>query len=156
MSRYLLRRLLNAVLILVAVNLLTFMLFFVVNSPEDMARMQLGSKRVTPEAIERWKQEKGYDKPRWFNPGADGVAKVTDTIFFEKSVRLFLFEFGNDVDGRSIRPCRSSWSGSVSTSPSPWAWPSSGQACSTCGAWCCASGSCRSRACSTSSAASTW
>ena len=28
-----------------------------------MARMQLGAKRVTPEAIEKWKAERGYDKP---------------------------------------------------------------------------------------------
>ncbi len=103
MTSYLLRRLVYALVILLAVNLLTFMLFFVVNTPDDMARMQLGSKRVTPEAIERWKQEKGYDKPRWHNPEAPGIEQFTRTIFFEKSVRLFLFEFGNDIDGRSIR-----------------------------------------------------
>jgi peptide/nickel transport system permease protein len=39
----------------------------VVNTPDDMARMQLGVKRVTPEAIERWKAERGYDKPLFIN-----------------------------------------------------------------------------------------
>ncbi|HRH72848.1 MAG TPA: ABC transporter permease, partial [Zoogloea sp.] len=63
MFAYIVRRLLYAPLILLGVNLLTFALFFVVNTPEDMARMQLGAKRVTPEAIERWKVERGYDKP---------------------------------------------------------------------------------------------
>ena len=59
MLAYLLRRILYAVPILIGVNLLTFTLFFVVNTPDDMARMQLGIKRVTPEAIEKWKGEGG-------------------------------------------------------------------------------------------------
>ena len=55
MLAYLLRRLLYAIPILIGVNLFTFALFFVVNTPDDMARMQLGVKRVTPEAIQKWK-----------------------------------------------------------------------------------------------------
>jgi peptide/nickel transport system permease protein len=72
MFAYIVRRLLYAPLILIGVNLLTFALFFVVNTPDDMARMQLGAKRVTPEAIERWKVERGYDKPLLFNGAAEG------------------------------------------------------------------------------------
>ncbi len=63
MLNYIFRRILYAVPILVGVNLLTFTLFFVVNTPDDMARMQLGIKYVTPEAIEKWKVERGYHKP---------------------------------------------------------------------------------------------
>ena len=63
MLAYIVRRILYAIPILVGVNLITFALFFVVNTPDDMARMQLGTKRVTPEAIEKWKNERGYDKP---------------------------------------------------------------------------------------------
>lgn len=48
MLAYIIRRLLYAIPILVGVNLFTFALFFVVNTPDDMARMQLGVKRVTP------------------------------------------------------------------------------------------------------------
>ena len=103
MSAWLLRRFAYALVNLFAVNLLTFALFFVVNTPDDLARMQLGNKRVSAEAIERWKQEKGYDRPQWFNASASGPGRWTDTLFFEKSVRLFLFDFGNDIDGRSIR-----------------------------------------------------
>ena len=103
MTAYIIRRLLYAIPILVGVNLITFALFFVVNTPEDMARMQLGAKRVTPEAIEKWKAERGYDKPLLWNAGAAGTGKVTDTIFFAKSVRLFAFDFGNADDGRNIR-----------------------------------------------------
>ena len=102
MLAYIVRRLLYAIPILIGVNLLTFTLFFVVNTPDDMARMQLGVKRVTPEAIEKWKAERGYDKPLLYNAGAEGAAKLTNTIFFEKSARLFIFEFGRADDGRDI------------------------------------------------------
>jgi peptide/nickel transport system permease protein len=99
---YILRRLLYAVPILVGVNLITFTLFFVVNTPDDMARMQLGVKRVTPEAIQKWKAERGYDKPLLWNEAAGGAGKATQTIFFEKSVRMFAFDFGRADDGRDI------------------------------------------------------
>jgi peptide/nickel transport system permease protein len=101
-SAYIIRRLLYAIPILVGVNLLTFVLFFVLNSPDEMARMQLGAKRVTPAAIAQWKQERGYDKPLLFNERASGLAQVTDTIFFQRSVRLFAFDFGSSDDGRAI------------------------------------------------------
>jgi peptide/nickel transport system permease protein len=100
---YIVRRLAYALPILIGVNLITFVLFFVVNTPDDMARMQLGIKRVTPEAIERWKAERGYDKPVIWNDKAPGVDKLTDTIFFTKSVRMFALDFGRADDGRDIR-----------------------------------------------------
>ena len=67
MSAYIIRRLLYAIPILIGVNALTFVLFFVVNSPDDMARMHLGGKRVTDQAIEAWKEDHGYNKPLLFN-----------------------------------------------------------------------------------------
>jgi peptide/nickel transport system permease protein len=99
---YIVRRLLYAIPILIGVNLLTFALFFVVNTPDDMARMQLGVKRVTPEAIQKWKAERGYDKPLLVNSAASGLATVTDTIFFRKSARMFAGDFGRAEDGRDI------------------------------------------------------
>ena len=102
MFAYLLRRLLYAIPILIGVNLITFALFFVVNTPDDMARMQLGVKRVTPEAIEKWKAERGYDKPLFINAKASGADVVTDTIFFTQSVRMFVGDFGRAEDGRDI------------------------------------------------------
>lgn len=102
MSVYLARRFLYAILILIGVNVLTFVLFFFVNSPDDMARMHLGAKRVTPEAVQKWKQERGYDRPLLVNTGAAGLASLTDTIFYEKSVKLFVFDFGNSDQGRNI------------------------------------------------------
>lgn len=102
MLNYIIRRVLYAIPILIGVNLITFTLFFVVNSPDDMARMQLGIKRVNPEAITKWKQERGYDKPLMFNEKEEGLAKFTHTIFFEKSAAMFAFQFGRADDGRDI------------------------------------------------------
>lgn len=102
MIAYLIRRFLYAIPILIGVNLLTFALFFVVNTPDDMARMQLGIKRVTPDAIEKWKQQRGYDKPLLVNEAAAGTDIVTDTIFWQKSASMFMLDFGYSDDGRSI------------------------------------------------------
>jgi peptide/nickel transport system permease protein len=102
MIRYLIRRTLYAIPILIGVNLITFVLFFVVNPPDNMARIHLGIKRVTPEAIAKWNHEHGYDKPMLWNAAAPGAAKVTTTIFFEKSLALFTFDFGSTDDGRDI------------------------------------------------------
>ncbi len=102
MIGYLIRRILYAVPILIGVNLLTFVLFFVVNTPDNMARMHLGMKRVNQEAIDKWKAEHGYDRPLLFNPAAEGSGKFTKTIFFDKSVKLFVFDFGPADDGREI------------------------------------------------------
>ena len=102
MIAYLIRRILYSLPILVGVNLLTFALFFVVNTPDDMARMQLGLKRVTPDAIEKWKQQRGYDKPLLLNSAASGTDKITGTSFWQKSASMFALDFGYSDDGRDI------------------------------------------------------
>jgi peptide/nickel transport system permease protein len=102
MIRYFIRRLLYAIPILIGVNLITFVLFFVVNTPADMARMHLGLKRVTPEAIRQWEKEHGYDKPLFINKQAKGSAAITKTLFYQRSLNLFAFNFGQADDGRDI------------------------------------------------------
>ena len=102
MLNYIIRRILYSIPILIGVNLITFALFFVVNTPEDMARMHLGTKHVTDEAIWKWKQERGYDKPLLYNSTVQGMQKITNTIFFEKSIAMFAFDFGRADDGRDI------------------------------------------------------
>src|ERR1041384_2019259 len=88
------RRLLYGVLILIGVNLATFFLFFTVNTPDDMARLNIGGKRVTQEQIDKWKVERGYDRPLYWNAKQSGVGQVTETIFWERSVSLFTLNFG--------------------------------------------------------------
>lgn len=102
MLNYIIRRICYAIPILIGVNLITFVLFFMVNTPDDMARMHLGVKYVTDDAIEKWKQDRGYDKPLIYNQTAEGLSKLTQTIFFEKSVAMFVFDFGQADDGRDI------------------------------------------------------
>ena len=102
MIAYIIRRILYAIPILIGVNILTFLLFFVVNSPDDMARMFLGQKHVTEEQIEDWKTERGYHYPLFYNSGEQGNNKFTKTIFYTKSVRLFVFDFGRSDSGRDI------------------------------------------------------
>ena len=102
MVSYILRRIMYALPILIGVNIITFVLFFVVNTPDDMARMHLGIKRVSEAAIVKWKDERGYNKPILFNGRVDGTKKITETIFFQNSVKLFVFDFGRSDSGRDI------------------------------------------------------
>ncbi|MEA1952800.1 MAG: ABC transporter permease [Campylobacterota bacterium] len=102
MFAYIIRRILYAIPILIGVNLITFILFFMVNSPDDMARAQLGAKQVTPELILSWKEDKGYDKPLFINSEKEGIIIVTDTLFIQESLKLFSFNFGFSDANRDI------------------------------------------------------
>jgi peptide/nickel transport system permease protein len=101
MLNYILRRLGYGVLILIGVNLLTFFLFFTVNTPDDMARLNIGGKRVTQEQIDKWKAERGYDRPLYLNAQAEGLDRVTETVMWQRSVSLMMFEFGRSDSARS-------------------------------------------------------
>ena len=98
MLHYIFRRSLYGLLILLGVNLATFLLFFTVNTPDDMARLNIGGKRVTEAQIQKWKAERGYDKPLYVNESKQGTEQITETIFWERSVSLFTFNFGR-ADG---------------------------------------------------------
>ena len=102
MIRYLIRRVLYGVLILLGVNLLTFLLFFAVNTPDDMARLNIGGKRVSAEAIAAWKVAHGYDKPLFYDETQSGSERFTNTIFFTRSVPLLTLDFGLSDTGRDI------------------------------------------------------
>jgi peptide/nickel transport system permease protein len=59
-----------------------------------MARLNIGGKRVTQEQILKWKVERGYDKPMYWNAAATGARRATDTVFWDRSVSLFALDFG--------------------------------------------------------------
>ncbi|HEY0074785.1 MAG TPA: ABC transporter permease [Abditibacteriaceae bacterium] len=90
MLRYVIRRVLYAIPILLGVSLLTFLLFYCTVTPEQMAKRNLSAKNPSPEQIQGWLREHGYDKPR--------------SEQFEKHIReLFGFQFGNsDATGEPI------------------------------------------------------
>ena len=103
MIRYVLKRLIYAIPILIGVNLITFFLFFVVNTPDDVARLHLGNKRVTQEQIISWNEQRGYNYPLFINQSEQGINIIKKTIFYEKSLKLFYFEFGISDSGRDIK-----------------------------------------------------
>ena len=106
MFSYLLRRLLYAPLIIVGVMLITFLLFFVVQSPQVAARNVLG-KRATPKTIQDWLHKRGYDKPLFLNAGGPDTGASTgtfDTIFVNEMGKLATFDLGvSDVTGRELK-----------------------------------------------------
>ena len=99
MLTYIIRRLLYAIPILIGVNVLTALLFFFVNTPDDMARMILGEKNITAEAVETWKKERGYDLPLFINLKEEGLSTITQTVFVQKSAPLLWFDFGRSDRG---------------------------------------------------------
>jgi len=99
---YILRRILQAIPILIGVNIITFALFFFVNSPDDIARVHLGNKYVTADAIEDWKSVHSYDLPLFYNGTQKGFHTVTQTLFFQKSLKLFILDFGVSDGDRDI------------------------------------------------------
>jgi peptide/nickel transport system permease protein len=116
MLSYLLRRLLYAPLIILGVMVLTFVIFFVVQKPETMARNVLG-RRATPQTVQDWLHVRGYDKPLFLNTAAlrrqpavlpSGQPSVSDgvfdTIFFNQMWKLATFDLGvSDVTGRDLK-----------------------------------------------------
>ncbi|MGO8671713.1 MAG: ABC transporter permease [Capsulimonadaceae bacterium] len=63
MLRYLVRRVLYAVPILIGVMLFTFFLFYMSATPAQMARRNISAKNPSHAQIERWITQHGYDKP---------------------------------------------------------------------------------------------
>lgn len=80
MIRYLLRRIGYGFLILIGVNLLTFMLFFTVNTPDDMARLNIGGKRDGRSDPELERRARLRQAAPW-NERAEGSDKLTDNDF---------------------------------------------------------------------------
>ena len=85
MLNYIIRRTLYALPILIGVNLITFVLFFIVNSPDDMARKILGERNITQDDVDRWKRDRGYHLPLFFNTEESGASVFTQTILLPKS-----------------------------------------------------------------------
>jgi len=102
MIAYLIRRLLYAVPIVLGIVLITFVLFFLVNSPMDMARRTLGPK-AKEKALVEWVQARGYDLPLFWNDKAAGPERLTRTLLYQKCARVLVFDLGrSDATDRSV------------------------------------------------------
>lgn len=86
MWSYIFRRVLYAIPVLIGINLITFSLFFLVNTPDHIAKMNLGHKYVTQEQLDLWKQQHGYHLPLLYNKDK---LSFTETIFLAKK-RCFI------------------------------------------------------------------
>ena len=87
---YTIRRTLYSIPILIGVTFVTFVLFFLSATPQQMARHNLTSKNPSPAQISAWIKQHGYDKP-----------KPVQFLNYTKS--LFTFKFGkSDVTGQDI------------------------------------------------------
>ena len=97
MLTYLTRRIAWSAATVLGVLLLLFALFFLVATPDDVARKALGDKAM-PDAIAQWKANHGYDKPRLWNPAAP-----FDTMLADHLRRMLSFDFGrSDADDTPI------------------------------------------------------
>lgn len=99
---YFIRRLLYFIPTLLSVNIFVFILFFVVNSPDHIAKQALGEKAATPEMVQRWKEARGYALPLFLNMKEKGTGCLTQTIFFQKSLKMLWGEFG--VSDMTLQP----------------------------------------------------
>lgn len=102
MIYYLLKRIVYSLPILLGINIITFVLFFLINSPDDMARMHLGQKHVSHALIQQWKTVHGYDLPLFYDEQQVGFKQFTHTLFYQKSLNLFTLNFGVSDAGRDI------------------------------------------------------
>lgn len=111
MFAYLVRRILFSLPIVFGVMLLTFVLFFVVQSPEAMARRVLGPKAST-QTVQTWLDNRGYNKPLLLVPRKPGQSWTEYTtsgewkncLFLGQMTRLATFNLGtSDVTGRPLK-----------------------------------------------------
>ena len=98
MLGYVVRRLGYGIVVVWGVLLFLFILFFLVTTPDDIAQRALGEK-ATPQVIERWKENHGYNRPLWPGPG-----HARDNLLVDHFQKMLTFQFGNsDADGVPIR-----------------------------------------------------
>src|SRR5262245_17725735 len=99
---YVVRRIAYGAVTVLGVLFFLFVLFFLVTTPEDIARKAIGEK-APPAAIAQWIANHGYDKPAFWNP-----ERPTDTLIFEHFRRALTLDFGrSDADDVPIaRPLR--------------------------------------------------
>ncbi|HPA46180.1 MAG TPA: ABC transporter permease [bacterium] len=119
MLLYAIRRILYAIPILFGVILLTFTLFYVINTPDALAIKEL-QKAANPETVRQWKIQKGFcvyteeglRKTKEIETGrASPGTVITDedirpvampVLFLRYGLDLLTFDFGRDRDDRPV------------------------------------------------------
>lgn len=107
MTAYIIRRVLYTIPLVLGICLVTFLLFDVMFTPRDRAMQYLG-RHADEERIQELITSRGWDKGLFFNPRAEGMARLTDTRFAGHMANLLSFRFGrsektHEQIGRMIR-----------------------------------------------------
>ncbi|MDX1563833.1 MAG: ABC transporter permease subunit [Phycisphaeraceae bacterium] len=121
MIGYIVRRCLYAVPILIGINVAVFALFFLINTPDDMARAHLGVKRSTAGQIDSWKRQRNLHLPMFYNRGWTRTATVdvdegdqthTETLTLKpgrhrliaegREEQTFRIQLRNEANGRKV------------------------------------------------------
>jgi len=102
MLSYIIRRTLMAIPTILGVLLILFILFFAVAEPADIAVRALGEK-AQQEQIDKWLEEKGYNRPKIYNSEAEGLARIRETQLYQYYRSMLTFDLGeSDLDGIPI------------------------------------------------------
>lgn len=100
MLNYLIRRVFYMAPIVLGVMFLTFVLFFMIQSPRAMALRILGPK-ASSQAVETWLRHRGYDRPMFINTQSTGP--WWDSQFFHHMKSLATFDLGlSDATGEPV------------------------------------------------------
>jgi peptide/nickel transport system permease protein len=106
-TRYLIRRILYTIPLILGICFVTFLLFEWVFTPRLRAMRELGDKHADEAAIQDIIKSRGWDKPLFLNAKGSGLQRLTDTRFADHMARLLFFRFGrsdktNEPIGRKI------------------------------------------------------
>ncbi len=100
MFNYFLRRLFYTIPIVLGVMVITFVLFYLLQPPDIMARRMLGPK-ASQQAVDNWIKQRGYDKPVFFNTKPH--SGLFDSQFFNYIGSLATFDLGvSDATGQPV------------------------------------------------------
>lgn len=98
MIKYLTRRIMLFLSIILTVHMATFVLFFAAFTPKDLASIHLGEKAAKQEVIEQWIAQRQLDKPLFWSY-ENGL---TDTLFTQHALSLLRLDFGMTLEGKPI------------------------------------------------------
>ncbi|MHC4479345.1 MAG: ABC transporter permease [Planctomycetota bacterium] len=93
MIGYIIRRVLYTIPLVLGVCVLTFLLFDVAFPPRARAVQELG-KHADEKSIQEMIHTRGWDKGLFWNAGAEGLERLSDTRFVNHMEKLLLFRFG--------------------------------------------------------------
>lgn len=97
-----LKRLLQVIPLCIGANAITCLLFFGINSPDDIARIHVGQKYADSLTLTQWKQAHQLNDPLFYNKSQHGLTTLTHTLFFRQVFTILTGDLGLSLGGRDI------------------------------------------------------